>query len=146
MASHIERRKFLATLGGAAAWPLAARAQQPERMRRIGVLMGLLADDPETKARLAAFRQGLEKRGWSEGRNVHIDYRYAPAGAQAQVLAKELVALQPDVIFANTTPITAALQRESRTVPIILYSAASLIRSVQASSRACRGRAAISLA
>jgi putative tryptophan/tyrosine transport system substrate-binding protein len=141
----MKRREFITLLGGAAAaWPLAARAQQPERMRRIGVLMGLLADNPETKARLAAFRQGLEKRGWSEGRNVHIDYRYAPAGAQAQVLAKELVALQPDVIFANTTPITAALQRESRTIPIV--SAASLIRSVQASSRACRGRAAISLA
>src|SRR5512133_1756661 len=98
-------------------------------MRRIGVLMGL-ADDPETKARLAAFRQGLEKRGWSEGRNVHIDYRYAPAGAQAQVLAKELVALQPDVIFANATPITAALQRESRTVPIVFSGVADPIASL----------------
>jgi putative tryptophan/tyrosine transport system substrate-binding protein len=100
----VKRREFIALVGGAAVgWPLAARAQQPERMRRIGVLMGIAEDDPETKARLTAFRQGLEKRGWSEGRNVHIDYRYAPAGAQAQVLAKELVALQPDVIFANTT-------------------------------------------
>ena len=95
------RRAFISLLGGAAAWPLAARGQ--ERMRHIGVLMGLAEDDPDTKARLAAFRQGLEKRGWSERRNVHIDYRYAPAGAQAQVLAKELVALQPDVILANTT-------------------------------------------
>jgi putative tryptophan/tyrosine transport system substrate-binding protein len=115
----VKRREFITLLGGTAAWPLAARAQQPERMRRIGVLTGIAEDDPETKARLTAFRQGLEKRGWSEGRNVHIDYRYAPAGAQAQVLAKELVALQPDVIFANTTPMTAALQRESRTVPIV---------------------------
>jgi putative tryptophan/tyrosine transport system substrate-binding protein len=116
----MRRRDFIkAIAGSAAAWPLAARAQQPERMRRIGVLTGLTEDDPETKARLTAFRQGLEKRGWSEGRNVHIDYRHAPAGAQAQVLAKELVALQPDVIFANTTPMTAALQRESRTVPIV---------------------------
>jgi putative tryptophan/tyrosine transport system substrate-binding protein len=115
----MRRREFITFIGGAAIWPLRARAQQPERMRHIGVLMGLAEDDPETKARLAAFRQGLEKRGWSEGRNVRIDYRYAPAGAQAQVLAKELIAMQPDVIFANTTSITAALQRESRTVPIV---------------------------
>jgi putative tryptophan/tyrosine transport system substrate-binding protein len=113
----MNRREFITFVGGAAAWPLAARGQ--ERMRHIGVLMGYAEDDPETKARLAAFRQGLEKRGWSEGRNVRIDYRYAPAGAQAQVLAKELVASQPDVIFANTTPSTAALQRESRTIPIV---------------------------
>jgi ABC-type uncharacterized transport system substrate-binding protein len=79
--------------------------------------------------RHAAFRQGLEKRGWSEGRNVRIDYRYAPAGAQAQVLAKELVALQPDVIFAQTTPITAALQRESRTVPIVFAAVSDPIGS-----------------
>ena len=78
----MRRREFITLLGGAAAaWPLAARAQQAERMRRIGVLMGLAEDDPEMKARLAAFRQGLEKLGWSEGRNVRIDYRFAPAGA-----------------------------------------------------------------
>jgi putative tryptophan/tyrosine transport system substrate-binding protein len=124
----MRRREFITLLGGAAVtWPLAARAQ--ERMRRVGVLMGLAEDDPENKARLAAFRQGLEKRGWSEGRNVHIDYRYAPAGAQAQVLAKELVALQPDVILSSTTPITAALQRESRTVPIVFAAAADPIGS-----------------
>jgi putative tryptophan/tyrosine transport system substrate-binding protein len=76
-----------------------------------------------------SFRQGLEKRGWSEGRNVRIDYRYAPAGAQAQMLAKELVASQPDVIFANTTPSTAALQRESRTVPIVFAVVADPIGS-----------------
>src|SRR5262249_8490867 len=107
-------------LGGAAvAWPLAARAQQAERMRRIGVLAGLAEDDPEMRARLAAFRQGLEKPGWSEGRNVRIDYRFAPASAQMQVLAKELVALQPEVILAHTTPVTAALQQESSTIPIV---------------------------
>jgi putative tryptophan/tyrosine transport system substrate-binding protein len=117
---QIKRREFITLLGGAAvAWPVVARAQQPDGMRRIGVLMGFAEDDPEAKARLAAFRQGLEKRGWSEGRNVRIDYRYAPAGAQAQVLAKELVALQPDVILAHSTPVTAALQRESRTIPIV---------------------------
>ena len=80
----MKRREFITLLGGATiAWPLAARAQQPERMRRIGLLMGLAEDDPETKARLVGFRQGLEKRGWSEGHNVRIDYRFAPAGAQA---------------------------------------------------------------
>jgi putative tryptophan/tyrosine transport system substrate-binding protein len=130
----VRRREFITLLGGAAAapsflWPLAVRAQQPERMRRIGVLISLAEDDPEGKARLAAFRQGLEKRGWSEGRNVRIDYRYAPAAAQAQMLAKELVALQPDVIFANNTPITAALQRESRTVPIVFATVADPIGS-----------------
>ena len=83
---HTKRREFI-TLGGVAAWPLAARAQG-ERMRRIGVLMALAEDDPDTKARLARFRQGLERLGWSEGRNVRIDYRFAPAGAQAPVLAK----------------------------------------------------------
>jgi ABC-type uncharacterized transport system substrate-binding protein len=117
---QIKRREFITLLGGAAvAWPVVARAQQPDGMRRIGVLIGFAEDDPEAKARLAAFRQGLEKRGWSEGRNVRIDYRHAPAGAQAQALAKELVAPQPDVIFAHSTPLTAALQRESRTIPIV---------------------------
>jgi putative tryptophan/tyrosine transport system substrate-binding protein len=83
----MNRRELIAGLVGAAAWPIAARAQQPERMRRIGVLTAFAEDDPENNARLTAFRQGLEKRGWSEGRNVHIDYRYALAGAQAQVLS-----------------------------------------------------------
>ena len=117
---QLKRRQFIALLGGAAVvWPLAARAQQPNGMRRIGVLVGLADDDPEAKARLAAFRQGLEKRGWSEARNVRIDTRFAPASARAQVLAKELVALQPDVILSHSTPVTAALQRESRTIPIV---------------------------
>jgi putative tryptophan/tyrosine transport system substrate-binding protein len=107
----MKRRKFITLLGSAvAAWPLAARAQQSERTRRIGVLIAFSEDDQEGKARLAAFRQGLEKRGWSEGRDVRIDARFAPAGTQAQVLAKELVALQPDVILAHSTPVTAALQ------------------------------------
>ena len=127
----MKRREVIRLLGAsvAAAWPLAVRAQQPERMRRVGVLMGLAEDDPETKARLTGFRQGLEKRGWSEGHNVRIDYRFAPAGAQAQVLAKELVALQPDAIFANGTPIVAALQRESSTIPIVFAGVADPIGS-----------------
>src|SRR5262245_46602193 len=120
MTVTIGRRELLTVLGGVAvAWPLAARAQQPNGIRRIGVLMGLAEDDPEIRGRLAAFRQGLEKRGWWEGRNVHIDYRFAPASARVQVLAKELIALQPDVILANSTPVTAALQREGGTIPIV---------------------------
>src|SRR6266478_6749327 len=126
----LHRREFIGLLGGTAvACPLAARAQQSDRVQRIGVLMGLAEDDPETKARLAGFRQGLEKRGWFEGRNVRVDYRFAPAGAQVQVLAKELVALQPDVILAHSTPVTAALQRESRTIPIVFAVVADPIGS-----------------
>jgi putative tryptophan/tyrosine transport system substrate-binding protein len=124
VASHIERRKFLATLGGAAAaWPLAARAQQGERMRRIGVLMPYAAGDPETKSRLTAFHQALERLGWSEDRNVHIDYRFA-AGRSDQYLplARELMALQPDVIVAVTTPVAATLQRETQAIPIVFTS------------------------
>src|SRR6516162_4616224 len=93
------------------------------------MLLALAEDDPETKARLAAFRQGLEKRGWSEGRNVRIDYRFAPDSAQVQVLAKGLVALQPDVILAQSTPAIAALQRESRTIPIVFAIVADPIGS-----------------
>src|SRR6516225_1759478 len=126
----LRRREFITLLGGAAAaWPLAARAEQSDRVRRIGVLTAFAEDDPEIRARLAAFRQGLEKRGWSEARNVRIDYRFAPAGAQMQVLAKELVALQPDVILAHSTSVTAALQRESRTIPIVFAIVADPIGS-----------------
>src|SRR5262249_267002 len=125
----VKRRDFISLPGGAATWPLGARGQQRERVRRIGVLMGLAEDDPEAQARLAAFRQGLEKRGWSEGRDVHIDARFAPAGTQAEVLAKELVALQPDVILAHSTPVTAALQRESRTIAIVFAVVADPIGS-----------------
>jgi putative tryptophan/tyrosine transport system substrate-binding protein len=110
----IGRRQFISALGGAAvAWPIAARAQQGERMRRVGMLVGY--DDPYIKA----FQDELEKLGWSEGRNVHISNLYAPAGAQVDALAKDLVALQPDVIFAQTRPITAALQRQTQTIPIV---------------------------
>jgi putative ABC transport system substrate-binding protein len=116
----MRRRSFMTFLAGAAATrPFAARAQQRDRVRRIGVLVGLAEDDPETKARFAKLQQGLEQLGWSEGRNLHIDYRFAPAGAQVQERAQELIALRPDVILAHTTPVTAALQRESRTIPIV---------------------------
>jgi putative ABC transport system substrate-binding protein len=126
----MRRREFITLIGTAvAAWPLTARAQQPDRMRRIGVLMGLAEDDPDTKARLAGLRQGLERLGWSEGRNVRVDYRFAPAGAQAQVLAKELVALQPDVVLSNASPATSALQQQTRSIPIVFTGVADPIGS-----------------
>jgi putative tryptophan/tyrosine transport system substrate-binding protein len=121
----VKRRAFITLLGGAAAaWPLAARAQQ---MRRIGVMIALPGGDPELKKWLAAFEQALERLGWSEGRNLHLDYRFTPAGAHAQELAKELLALQPDVILAFSTPATAAFQRETRTVPIVFIGIADAV-------------------
>ena len=125
MIATLKRRSFITLLGGAAAaWPLAARAQQ---MRRVGVMIALPEGDPELKKWLAAFRQALERLGWSESRNVHIDYRFTPAGAHAQELAKELLALQPDVILAFSTPVTAAFQRETRTVPIVFIGIADAV-------------------
>ena len=117
----LKRREFITLLGGAAAaWPLAARAQQPERMRRIGVLMSLAADDPEAQARLAAFLQGLQQLGWTDGRNVRIDYRWAAGDAdRIRRYAAELVALAPDVILASGSPSVAALLQATRTVPIV---------------------------
>jgi putative tryptophan/tyrosine transport system substrate-binding protein len=127
----MNRREFITLLGGAAILrPLAAAAQQSERMRRIGVLVGLSPDDPDTKARLAGLRQGLERRGWSEGRNIRIDYHYAPADAgQEQALAKALVATQPDVIFAQSTPVTAAIGRETRNIPTVFVSVSDPVGS-----------------
>jgi ABC-type uncharacterized transport system substrate-binding protein len=110
----IRRREFISLLSGTiATWPLAASAQKPERIQLIGMLSAI--DDPDLKA----FGQELEKRGWSEGRNIHIEYRYAPAGAQAQTLAKELIAMHPDVIFSVSRPTTTALHKETSTIPIV---------------------------
>jgi len=120
MASHIERRKFLATLGAAAAWPLAARAQQRERMRRVGVLMHLAADDPEGQSRVAAFLQGLQEAGWAVGRNVNIDVRWAAGEADRfRRYAMEIVALTPDVILTSAPPSIRAMQQATRTLPIV---------------------------
>ena len=120
MGGHMQRRQFIALLGGATTWPLAARAQQPERMRRIGVLMGYAESDRQGQANVAAFRMGLQKLGWTEGRNVAIEYRWAAAEADlVQRFAKELVALQPDLILTQNTPITAAVLQQTRTIPII---------------------------
>jgi ABC-type uncharacterized transport system substrate-binding protein len=136
----MRRREFIGLLGGAAAWPLAARAQPSERMRRIGVLAAFAEDDPDTQASLPAFRQGFERLGWSQGRNVRIDIRFARANVgQHQALAKELVALQPDVIIAQTTPVATALQRESRTLPIVFVYVSDPVGSGFAASLARPG-------
>jgi len=122
MASHIGRRKFLATLlgGAAVACPLAARAQQSSRMRRIGVLMAMTADDPESAPRLASFAQGLQQSGWTIGQNVRVDYRWGGGNADnMRKYAAELVALTPDVILAHSSAAVAPLLRATRTIPIV---------------------------
>jgi putative ABC transport system substrate-binding protein len=128
----IKRREFITFLGGAAAtWPLAARAQQPGVVRRIGVLMAFAESDPEGQARVAAFQQGLRKLGWAEGRNIRIDYRWATSD-DAQVMtrfAKELVAQQPELILSQSTPTTAALLQQTRTIPIVFTQVADPVGS-----------------
>ena len=121
MAIHIRRREFIAALGGmAATWPLAARAQQGERMRRIGVLMALAADDPTGQARLIAFVQALQELGWTDGRNVRIATRWAAGDADRfRRYAAELVALAPDVILASGGTGVGALLQATHTVPIV---------------------------
>src|SRR5262250_2886616 len=117
---RLKRREVLTLLGGAAACPLAARAQQPERMRRIGVLMGWNEKDREAQSNLAAFVQELGQLGWTDGRNIRIDYRWSNGDVnRMQIFSKELVGSAPDAILAHTTPVTAALQRETRTIPIV---------------------------
>jgi ABC-type uncharacterized transport system substrate-binding protein len=120
--SDMRRREFITLLGGAAvAWPLAARAQQNERMRRIGVLMHTGADEPESQARLAAFMQGLQELGWGVGRNLRIDYRWSVGdAARLRKDATELVALGPEVILAGVGATTQMLREASRTVPIVM--------------------------
>jgi putative ABC transport system substrate-binding protein len=116
----MRRRDFITLVGGAAAVPLAARAQQRERVRRIGVLMSAAAEDPEGQARIAAFRQGFQTLGWTEGKNVQIDIRWTGGdGDLDRRFAAELVALSPDVILATASPTVAALNGATRTVPIV---------------------------
>jgi putative ABC transport system substrate-binding protein len=123
MTATMKRREFITLLGGAAAWPLAARAQQPQKMRRIGVLMNLAADDPEALSRITAFVQGLQQLGWTEGRNMRIDTRWgAGDAARFHRYAEELLALVPDVVLASGTPAIQALQQATRTVPIVFAS------------------------
>jgi len=120
MAIHIRRREFIATVGSAAAaWLHAARAQQPDRVRRVGVLMGI-ADDPEGQARVVVFRQALQALGWTEGHNVQLIYRWSAGDVmRARPFAKELVDLRSDVILANTTPIAVAVRDTSHTTPTV---------------------------
>jgi putative tryptophan/tyrosine transport system substrate-binding protein len=118
----MRRREFITLIGAVAAWPLKARAQQKgERMRRIGVLTNLSADDPESMARIASFLQGLQELGWSVGRNVRIDYRWGDVGDtdRTRRYAAELVALAPDVILAGAALTVAPLQQATRTIPIV---------------------------
>ena len=119
---QLKRREFIAVLGGAAAaWPLAALAQQGEHVRRIGALMGFAENDPEARLWIAKFIQGLSELGWIVGRNLQMDIRWDAESSidQRQIFAKELVSLQPDVILSITTPATAALHRETRTIPVV---------------------------
>ena len=126
----MRRREFITLLGGASAWPPAARAQQQARLRQIGVLLVLAADDARTKEPLAGLRDGLARLGWVEGGTIHCDYRFAGGRLdQFSVLAKELIALHPEVIFAQSTPVIAALQRETRTIPIVFVEVSDPIGS-----------------
>jgi len=121
----VRRREFIGMLGGATAWPLAAWAQQPERMRRIAVLMTIAAEDPEAQSRLATLRARLEQLGWTDRRNVQIETRFG-GGDPERIgrFAAELVALAPDVIVANSTPALASLLKLTRTVPIVFVAVA----------------------
>src|SRR3974390_2836049 len=125
--ARLKRRSFFTLLGGATAWPIVGRAQQPERMRRIGALMGY----PEAQSELASFLQELQKLGWVEGRNFRIDTRWGiPADPDSMHrFARELVALQPDLILSQTPPATAALLQETRVIPIVFTTVADPVGS-----------------
>ena len=120
MSICLRRREFIAGLGGAAAWPLAARAQQGNRIRRNGVLMGGDENDPVPKTQVSAFTQALAGLGWTDGRSVRMDLRWGGGDInRIRALAQELVGLQPDILVTNSTVVTVALQRETRTIPIV---------------------------
>ena len=126
----MRRREFIAGLGSAAAWPLAAWAQQADRMRRIGVLMPLDENDLEGKRRISAFTQALADLGWTDGRNVRMDLRWGRGDInRIRALAQELVGLKPDIILTGATPATLAIQRETRTIPIIFASVSDPVAS-----------------
>ena len=116
----MKRRDFISLIGGAAAWPLAARAQHAERIRRVGVLMNVAADDPLSTLRVSAFAQAMQELGWTVGRNLRIDYRWGQADTdRLRKYAAELVTLAPEVIVSNANPSTTALQHATRSVPIV---------------------------
>ena len=120
----IKRRDFIMLLGGAAAWPLAARAQPGERVRRVSVLMDVAENDPEGQALVAAMARGLRDLGWTEGRNLRIESRWIAAGGLDRIRAAvaEVVASNPDVVYATVTPIVQELQRQTRSIPIVFAS------------------------
>jgi putative ABC transport system substrate-binding protein len=127
---EIRRREFITLLGGAAAWPLAAHAQQGNRVRRIGVLTLSNENDPVRKTWVSAFIQALAELGWADGRNMRMDLRFAGNDInQTRAFAQELVGLQPDIIFTGGTPATAAVQRETRTIPIVFANGADPVAS-----------------
>src|SRR4051794_5031865 len=115
----MRRREFVTLIGGAATWPLAAKAQKSERVRRIGVLMSFAPNDPEAQSRAAAFEHGLRELGWVVGRNLTIEYRWAGDDDVLRTYATELIGMEPDLILANSTPIMAALQKQRHSVPIV---------------------------
>jgi ABC transporter substrate binding protein len=119
--SQFKRREFITLLGGTAVtWPLTVRAQQPDRIRLIGVLMAFAESDPAAQSQVAAFRGALAKLGWTEGRNLRIELRWGAGDAnRISTFARELVELRPDAIVGQTTPVTSALARETRTIPIV---------------------------
>jgi putative ABC transport system substrate-binding protein len=126
----MRRREFITLVGGAAAWPLAARAQQGARVRRIGVLVAGVESDPVAKTMVSAFTQALVDLGWTDGRNVRMDLRWAGDDVnRTRALAQELVGLQPDIILAFSTPGTVALQRETRTIPIVFVNVGDPVTS-----------------
>jgi putative ABC transport system substrate-binding protein len=136
----MRRREFIAGLGYAAAWPVVARAQQSDRMRRIGVLTTLLADDPASQAQLAAFARALQELGWIDGRNLRIDYRFGAFDTdRMRRYAAELVALAPDVVLATGAVVTKAFQQASRTVPIVFVVASDPVGEGLVATQARQG-------
>jgi putative ABC transport system substrate-binding protein len=121
LSRHTKRRTFIAALGGAAAWPIAARAQSERKGRRIAVLLGAVEErDPESQARIAAFREGLEALGWIEDRNIHVDYRFGGGDAERiRTYVTELVKSSPDLIVANSSAVLAELRRATSAIPIV---------------------------
>jgi putative ABC transport system substrate-binding protein len=126
---RLKRREFITLIGGAAAWPLVARAQQPEQMRRVGVLMGLAETDPFTIGYVSELHDALHQLGWTDSQNIQFTHRYAAGDpGRARAFAKELVEMQPDLIVGHTTPVAAALSQATRTVPVVFVSITDPVR------------------
>src|SRR5712691_7064362 len=117
---EIMRREFIALLGGAATWPVAAHAEKSDRVRRVGVIMGFAQNDEVWQTYLATFRQGLQELGWSKGHNIRFDYRFTGESAERmRIVAEEMVALAPDVIFVSTNSVVSATLKATRSIPIV---------------------------